>query len=47
MNNTFVNKKTTGSFIDIASGTNKLFLKNNILAGAKTGGLIPGYSNNT
>ncbi len=42
VNNTFVNKKTTGSFIDIASGTNKLFLKNNILAGAKTGGLILG-----
>lgn len=42
VNNTFVNKKTTGSFIDIASGTNKLFLKNNILAGAKRGGLILG-----
>jgi hypothetical protein len=41
-NNTFVNKKTSGSFIHIAAGTDTLFLKNNILAGAKTGGLIIG-----
>ena len=41
-NNTFVNKKTTGSFIQVASGTDTLFVKNNILAGAKTGGLIIG-----
>ncbi|HOY04945.1 MAG TPA: T9SS type A sorting domain-containing protein, partial [Saprospiraceae bacterium] len=41
-NNTFINKKTTGSFINIAAGTDTLFLKNNILAGAKTGGLIIG-----
>jgi hypothetical protein len=41
-NNTFINKKTTGSFINIATGTDTLFLKNNILAGAKTGGLILG-----
>ena len=40
--NTFVNKKTTGSFINIAGGTDTLFVKNNILAGAKTGGLILG-----
>ena len=40
--NTFVNKKTTGSFVNIAAGTDTLFLKNNILAGAKTGGLILG-----
>lgn len=42
VNNTFVNKKTTGSFIDINTGTNKLFLKNNIFAGSKTAGLIIG-----
>lgn len=41
-NNTFVNKKTTGSFIQVATGTDTLFVKNNILAGAKTGGLIIG-----
>ena len=41
-NNTFINKKTTGSFVQIAAGTDTLFLKNNILAGAKTGGLIIG-----
>lgn len=42
VNNTFVNKKNKGSFVDMNSGTSKLFLKNNILAGAKTGGLIIG-----
>ena len=42
VNNTFVNKKNKGSFVDINTGTRKLFLKNNILAGAKTGGLIIG-----
>jgi len=42
VNNTFVNKKTTGSFINIQNGTDSLFLKNNILAGAKTGGLLIG-----
>ncbi len=41
-NNTFVNKKDKGSFIQIQTGTDTLFLKNNILAGAKTGGLIVG-----
>lgn len=42
VSNTIVNKKTTGSFIDINTGTQKLFLKNNIMAGAKTGGLMIG-----
>ncbi|HAY70349.1 MAG TPA: hypothetical protein DCX89_00515 [Saprospirales bacterium] len=46
VNNTFVNKKTTGSFVDVNSETNKIFLKNNILAGAKTGGLIIGATSN-
>ncbi len=41
-NNTFINKKATGSFINIATGTDTLFIKNNIIAGAKTGGLIIG-----
>ncbi|NNF01789.1 MAG: T9SS type A sorting domain-containing protein [Bacteroidia bacterium] len=41
-NNTFVNKKSTGSFIQVAFGTDTLFLKNNIMVGAKTGGLIVG-----
>ena len=42
VNNTFVNKKTTGSFINIANSTALLLVKNNIFAGAKTGGLIIG-----
>ncbi len=42
INNTFVNKKTTGSFINVADSTFLLFFINNILAGAKTGGLIIG-----
>jgi len=41
-NNTFVNKKSTGSFIQVANGTDTLFVKNNIFAGAKTGGLFIG-----
>lgn len=41
-NNTFVNKKTTGSFIHIADNTDTLFVKNNIFSGAKTGGFIIG-----
>lgn len=41
-NNTFINKKTTGSFINIAAGTDTLWIKNNLFAGAKTGGLILG-----
>ena len=43
-NNTFVNKKTTGNFIQLASGTDTLFLKNNIMVGAKTSGLLSGTS---
>jgi hypothetical protein len=42
VNNTFVNKKATGSFIQIANGTEAMFVKNNIFAGAKTGGLFIG-----
>lgn len=42
VNNTFVNKKNKGSFVSIKAGTQKLTLENNILAGAKTGGLIIG-----
>jgi len=41
-NNTFVNKKNTGSFIHLANGTKSLFLKNNIMVGRKTAGLIIG-----
>lgn len=41
--NTFVNKKDKGSFIQVpATGCDSLWVKNNILAGAKTGGLILG-----
>lgn len=41
--NTFVNKKDKGSFIQVpVSGCDTLWVKNNILAGAKTGGLILG-----
>ncbi len=40
--NSFINKKTTGSFIQVANGTDTLFVKNNIFAGAKTGGLFIG-----
>ncbi len=41
--NTFVNKKDKGSFIQVpASGCDTLLVKNNILSGAKTGGLILG-----
>ncbi len=42
VNNTFINKKATGSFIQIANGTETLFVKNNTFAGAKTGGLFIG-----
>jgi len=40
--NTIINKNANGSFIQVANGTDTLFLKNNILAGAKTNGLIVG-----
>lgn len=42
VNNTFVNKKATGSFIHVANGTDGVFMKNNILVGAATGGLLNG-----
>lgn len=41
-NNTFINKKSTGSFIHVPGGMDTLWVKNNIFAGAKTGGLIVG-----
>jgi Secretion system C-terminal sorting domain len=40
--NTFINEKSTGSFIQVANGTETLFVKNNIFAGAHTGGIIVG-----
>ena len=41
--NTFVNKKDKGSFIQVpATGCDTLCVKNNILSGAKTGGLLLG-----
>lgn len=43
--NTIVNKKSTGSFVQVANGTDTLFLKNNIMVGAKTGGLLIGSAN--
>lgn len=42
VNNSFINKKSTGSFVQLGSGTDTFFLKNNIMVGAKTGGLILG-----
>jgi len=42
VSNTFVNKKDKGSFIQVSNSTDSLLVKNNILAGAKTGGLILG-----
>ncbi len=42
VSNTFVNKKDKGSFIQVANSTDTLVVKNNVLAGAKTGGLILG-----
>jgi hypothetical protein len=42
VNNTFVNRKSKGSFVQVKNGTDKLFLKNNILVGKKTGGLLVG-----
>ena len=40
--NSFINKKATGSFIQVANGIDTLFVKNNIFAGVKTGGLFIG-----
>ena len=45
-NNTFINKKDRGSFIQVANGTETLLVKNNILAGAVTSGLINGSAVN-
>jgi hypothetical protein len=42
VNNTFVNKKNRGSFIQCQNGTSLLFAKNNIIAGANTAGFIIG-----
>ena len=42
-NNTFINKKTTGSFIQVADGMDTLFVKNNIFAGTQTGGQPGGF----
>ncbi len=41
-NNTFINKKQTGNFIQVGNGTDSLVVKNNLFAGARTGGLITG-----
>lgn len=41
-NNTFINKKSSGSFIHVPTGMDTLWVKNNIFAGAQTGGLIIG-----
>lgn len=47
VNNTFINKKNKGSFIHIQANTDTLFVKNNIFAGAKTGGLLVGTAKYT
>ena len=41
-NNTFINKKSNGSFIQVANGMDTLFVKNNIFAGPRPGGLLVG-----
>ena len=41
-NNTFINKKANGSFIQVANGMDTLFVKNNIFAGPRPGGLLVG-----
>jgi hypothetical protein len=41
-NNTFINKKANGSFIQVANGMDTFFVKNNIFAGPKPGGLFIG-----
>ncbi len=41
-NNTFINKKSNGSFIQVANGMDTLFMKNNIFAGPKPDGLLVG-----
>lgn len=42
INNTFINKKDRGSFIQVQNNTDKLMVWNNIMAGMTTGGLING-----
>ena len=42
VNNTIVNRKSTGSFVHTTEGTDTLLLYNNVMVGAKTGGLIIG-----
>lgn len=42
VNNTFLNNKSSGNFIQVANGTDTLYLRNNILVGPKTSGLIQG-----
>lgn len=41
-NNTIINNKSKGSFVNIVDGTDSLVLYNNVMVGAKTGGLIIG-----
>lgn len=45
VSNSFINKKTTGSFIQTGGTADTLFVKNNLFLGAKTGGLITGTVN--
>lgn len=42
VNNTFVNRKSKGSFVQVHGSTDTLFVKNNIMVGRKTGGLFIG-----
>ena len=42
INNTFINKKDRGSFIQVQDNTDVLMVWNNIMAGITTGGLING-----
>ncbi len=40
VNNTIVNKRNSGSFIHLQQGTDSLYMRNNVLAGAVTAGYI-------
>jgi hypothetical protein len=40
--NTFINKKSTGNFVQAGVGTETVFLKNNLFAGANTSGILQG-----
>jgi hypothetical protein len=42
VNNTFINRKPNGNFIQVQSGMDTLFVKNNLFCGANTGGIITG-----